>query len=291
MRWAAKDADPIRAFGQVPPECLTRPADPAQALSVEVGRAAFRTPVLLGGQAARAGVACETCHKNGRRNPDFLFPGVSGAPGTADVTDELFSSHRGDGIANPFPIKDLSGPKSAFSISQDPAARKLEPFIHGQIVEEFDGDEPPAAVLQGLADYVRRLSPEACPAAPSQPVSIAYYMADVRRALAAARAEAVQGDGATARLMVASARTRLGLIDERFGAPALAAERERLRAAAAELARIQAALHDRGPGAVQAIDRWLAASEALQAGLEAKAGLSLFDPARLRAAAKGRAPA
>ena len=290
MRWAARDADPVRAFGQVQPECLIRPDDPAQALSVEVGRAAFRTPVLLGGQAARAGVACETCHKNGHRNPDFLFPGVSGAPGTADVTDELFSSHRGDGIANPRRIKDLSAPKSTFAIPQDPAQRKLEPFIHGQITEEFDGDEPPAAVLQGLADYVRHLSPAACPAATTEPVNVAYYMADVRRALTAARAKLAQDDDASARMMVASARARLGLIDERFAAPALAPERAAIRAAALDLGRIQAALHDRSPGAAAAIDRWLAGSDALQVRLEAKASLSLFDPGRLKRLSRAEAP-
>ncbi|MDB5499871.1 MAG: hypothetical protein JWP28_3902, partial [Phenylobacterium sp.] len=83
MLWVAKDADPARALGSTPTECLRIPADAALAAKVEVGRAAFRTPVILGGQAARAGINCETCHRDGRTNPDFLVPGVSGAPGTA----------------------------------------------------------------------------------------------------------------------------------------------------------------------------------------------------------------
>src|SRR5437899_8344601 len=112
MLWVAKDADPARALGSVPTECLRIPADPALAAKVEVGRAAFRTPVILGGQAARAGINCETCHRDGRTNPDFLFPGVSGAPGPADVTNSLFSTHRGNGVDDPNPIPDLSGPKA-----------------------------------------------------------------------------------------------------------------------------------------------------------------------------------
>jgi len=60
MLWVSRDADPARALGTVPTECLKAPADPAQAASVEIGRAAFRTQVLLGGQAARAGITCET---------------------------------------------------------------------------------------------------------------------------------------------------------------------------------------------------------------------------------------
>ena len=87
MLWVVKGADPGRALGSVPTECLKPAPDPATALRIEVGRAAFRTPVLLGGQAARAGVNCETCHRDGRANPDFLFPGISDTPGTVDVTN------------------------------------------------------------------------------------------------------------------------------------------------------------------------------------------------------------
>ncbi|MDB5426011.1 MAG: hypothetical protein JWQ29_3427, partial [Phenylobacterium sp.] len=101
MLWVPSDVDPVRAFATAPSECLQRPRDPATALSVEVGRAAFRTPVVLGGQAARAGLSCESCHRAGRSNPDFQFPGISGAPGTADVTSSLFSTHRGNRLDDP----------------------------------------------------------------------------------------------------------------------------------------------------------------------------------------------
>ncbi|MGZ5994009.1 MAG: hypothetical protein ACXWKX_20345, partial [Caulobacteraceae bacterium] len=190
LEWVARTSDPARALGSVPTECLKAPADPALAARIEVGRAAFRTPVLLGGQAARAGINCETCHRNGRTNPDFLFPGVSGAPGTADVTNSLFSTHRGNGIDDPKPIPDLSGPKGRLKIDQDPGQGKLEPFIHGLITEEFDGPEPTPAVLAGLAAYVRALGPAACPAKAREPLGVALLMSDARRAIRAAQAEA-----------------------------------------------------------------------------------------------------
>lgn len=290
MRWVAKGADPARAIATVPTECLKPVANPARALSVEVGRAAFRTPVLLGGQAGRAGVTCETCHRGGRTNPDFLFPGVSGAPGTADVTNSLFSTHRGNGIDDPKPIPDLSGPRGKLKVDQDPAAKKLEPFIHGLITEEFDGPEPPAAVLQGLAAYVRDLDPAACPAKGREPVTAALLMGDVRRALRAARAEAEAGDAATAVVMVAAARSRLGLIDERFAAPGLTSERKALRQADAGLAQVQGALRARRPEAAASLDAWLARSGPLEAALSAKARASLFDPGRLAAAMRRRLP-
>ncbi|MBS0364095.1 MAG: hypothetical protein JSR98_22200, partial [Proteobacteria bacterium] len=96
---------------------------------------------------------------------------------------------------------------------------------------------------------------------------------------------------ASAILMVASARSRLGLIDERYAAPALARPRADLRAADRRLETIQADLHDRRPGADGRIAQWLAASRGLEAELRAKQALSLFDPARLARAAKRRLPA
>jgi len=291
MLWIAKGASPARALGTAPTECLPRIAEPAQALSVEIGRAAFRSTTLLGGQAGRAGITCETCHRAGRTNPDFLFPGVSGAPGTADVTNSLFSTHRGNGVDDPKPIPDLSGPKAKLKISQVPAEKALEPFIHGLIIEEFDGPEPSPSVLRGLADYVRVLNPRACPAKAREPLTVASLMADARRALAAAQRSADAGDGATATMMIASARSRLGLIDERFQGPDLAKTRAGLRAADARLAQAQTALHDHRPDASAQIAAWLAGSKPLEAGLAARQSASLFDPARLAAAMKRRLPA
>jgi hypothetical protein len=290
LEWVAATADPARALGSIPTECLKIPADPAMAAKVEIGRAAFRTPVLLGGQAARAGINCETCHRNGRTNPDFLFPGVSGAPGTADVTNSLFSTHRGNGIDDPKPIPNLSGSKGRLKVDQDPGQKKLEPFIHGLITEEFDGPEPTPAVLAGLASYVRALSPAACPSRPREALGVALLMSDARRAIKAAQAEAQAGDNATAILMVASARSRLGLIDERYSAPALAKPRADLRVASARLAEIQAALHDHRPDAARRLSAWLTGSQRLEAELAAKQSASLFDPARLAQAAKRRLP-
>jgi hypothetical protein len=290
MEWVARTADPARALGSVPTECLKLPADPALAARIEVGRAAFRTQVLLGGQAARAGVNCETCHRNGRTNADFQFPGISGAPGTADVTNSLFSTHRGNGIDDPKPIPDLSGSKGRLKIDQDPGQKKLEPFIHGLITEEFDGPEPTPATLAGLAAYVRALSPAACPAPARQALNVALLMSDARRALRAAQAEAAAGDSATATLMVASARSRLGLIDERYAAPQLARLRGRLRAASARLATIQAALRDHRPDAAPELAAWLAGSGRLEADLTARQSASLFNPSLLAQAMKRRLP-
>jgi len=275
MRWLVLGADAAALLTQEPTECLARPADPALARSVEVGRAAFRTPLLLGGQAARAGISCESCHRAGRANPDFRFPGVSGRPGTADVTSSLFSSHRGNGVDDPKPIPDLSGPRAALKVAPGDVA----PFVRGLIVEEFDGPEPTPAVLRGLTDYVRALEPAACPAAATRQLAARELMADVRRAIASAQAAE---DPKTAVFMVTAARARLFLLDERYAR--LAAERAALRRADRDLADIAQALREARPDARARLARWQAETPLLEASLRRAERRSLLDSKTLAAA-------
>jgi len=285
-RWIAPGADAAKLLSEKPAECLAKPATPALATSIEIGRAAFNTPLLLGGQAARAGIQCESCHRGGRTNWAFFFPHVSGKPGTADVTNSLFSSHRGDRIDNPKPIPDLSGPRALLKVSRDPAKPDLRNFIHGLVTEEFDGAEPPRAVMDGLAAYVRNLRPQACPPASVQPITIESVMADATRAMRAAAAATMRKDAATAILMVASARTQLGLIHERYSAPALASERAALHTADLDLASIQNDLRAGDPGAALRLALWPGQAAALTKTLQAREAKSLFNPAMLAAAMK-----
>jgi hypothetical protein len=282
-RWLAPGADAPQALSSSFTECLARPTDANQAYLVELGRSAFRTPMLLGGQAARAGLACESCHQAGRRNPDFFFPGLSGAPGTADVTSALFSSHRDDGIDNPKPIPDLSSPKSALKVSQDPARGDLERFIHGLITEEFDGAEPPPAVLAGLAAYVRALGPGACPREARAPVRTESFVEEARRSVRVAEAALAHGDSAAAILMTDGARWRLGLINERYDDPTSADARAALKAADLDLLAAQVAIRAGDPGAKVRLGLWLARSTAWAQILAREEPRSLFDRARLAA--------
>lgn len=74
-------------------------------------------------------------------------------------------------------------------------------------------------------------------------------------------------DPATRLLMIAAARARLGLIDERLPGPAFATERRRLRAADAELAALAAAVRNGAPGMDRRLAAWAARALSLAAGL------------------------
>jgi len=280
-RWLAPGADRVRALGSLPTECLAPASDPQTAYQIEVGRAAFRTPLLLGGQASRAGLACDSCHRNGRGDPDFFFPGISGAPGTADVTTPLLSTHEDDGVTNPKPIPDLSGPKSKLKVSQAPGDPGLASHIHDIATREFDGADPPPAVMVGLAAYVRALSPEACPEADHEPLRAALYVDNARRAVATAIAALDRKDPDTAAFVTLAARSQLGLIDERYDQPQADAARAALRAADLELAAAAADIRGHDPHARERLIAWLADAPGWTAVVEREEPRSLFNPRRL----------
>lgn len=282
-RWLPAERH-AHALAYRPGECLRPASDPQAARRIAIGRAAFRTPLLLGGQAARAGLSCDSCHRNGRGHPDFAFPGVSGAPGTADVTSSLMSSHRGDGTANPVPIPDLAGPPNRLKVDRRREGRALETFVRGLIVEEFDGAEPSALTLDAVAEYVRALSPQACAGAGERRVALSDYLADARNAALAAQYALDARDPAAARLMLSGARHALGSIDERYAGEELAPHRQRILAADLELAAIQRAI-DAGDADTSArIAAWLARMPRWGDALRRDESRSLFDPARLSAA-------
>ncbi len=282
MHWLAPGVDAARILTHEPSECLIVPQEPETAYRIEIGRAAFRTPLILGGQAARTGISCASCHRNGRTNRDFDFPGVSGAPGTADVTSSVFSAHRGDDIDDPRPIPDLGGLKSRLKVSQDAASPALRTFIGGLVTEEFDGPAPPSAVLDGLVAYVRALSPRDCDLTATPPIRVAGAIADVRRAIRAARSALARGDAATAVVMIQSARSRLGDIAERYAGPDLAPAQSAIRLAAGDLTADLQAVRQGAADADRRLATWQARSEVWATAVKRDEHQSLYRTANIR---------
>lgn len=261
-----------------PPECRSPSHNATLRRSEEIGRIAFRAPLLLGGQAARAGLSCAACHRNGRTNAHFHFPGLSGDAGTADVTASLMSSHRGDGIFNPKAIPDLAGDPAKLKVSRDPAKDDLKKFIHGLVTQEFDGPEPPPAVLDGLAAYVRSLSPTACKDPSPTAVRLQPMLQDVDEAVRLAQQSYADGDKATARLLIGAARSMLGMIDERLQVSGAQNDRALLREADGDLRAIE--LADRASSA--SFDTWRSKWPQRERTLLAAEPKSLFSESVIR---------
>ncbi len=267
----------LTSLSQEPSECMVLPKVRIDRELVALGRHLFRNPLLLGGQAARAGLSCASCHRNGRGNPDFLFPGLSGAAGTADITSSLMSRTRGDSIANPMPIPDLASdvPK----VSREAGDPTLQSFIRGLVVDEFDGLEPAPRSLAALAAYVRAVQPAGCRASEAKPLTLAQAVGEVVLGLSVARTEANRGDGAGARLALGGVRDRLGVIAARYAG--LAKDQEAITKADKRLAKAQAAIASRPELAAKTLARWETDFAKLRDMLARDEGLSLYNRDRL----------
>lgn len=219
-----------RALLEEPTECLA-----SHTRAIEIGRALFRSPVLLGGPAARAGLSCNACHSGGRRNARFLLPELTDRAGAADVTSEWSSKVRGDGVANAVDIPDLHGvtQRTAFGHARDPS---LEHFMHGVMVEEFQGPEPSEETMASVIAYLRALDEGECRRGVAA-ISLASTADDVRRAVSAADG----ADPATARLVLLAAQDAMGRIVERLPARRFAGERARFEALSRELGAVRTA--------------------------------------------------
>ena len=228
LRWTAPGSE-LALLSAQPASCLAS-SDPL----VRSGRALFGVPTLLGGQAAKAGLSCASCHINGRDNPHFLLSGVSSAPGTADVSNSFFSAARGNARFDPVVIPDLAMPGK---ISRDVREKALEPFLRTLIVEEFGGAEPSASMLDALATYVRairRCNPDA-------PVArtLSDQLRGIDDGMVGSATMLERGDAAGVRLSIAAIRHQLGLISERYPGAGFVGERAGLLSASRALQAIE----------------------------------------------------
>ena len=156
--WIHPDTDVVSALSEEPRECLPPTADTQSTL----GRLAFRSPFLLGGQAARRGLTCQACHGQGQVNSHFFVVGLSDSPGTADVTSFHFSDVLGDEVFNPVPIPSLSD--DVEGVDYTPETKALEAFVRRLITKEFTGPEPTPEVEAALLTYLRALDDKNCAA-------------------------------------------------------------------------------------------------------------------------------
>jgi hypothetical protein len=161
-------------------------------------------------------MSCDSCHRNGHDNPAFFIEGVSGEPGTADVTGAVFSTSRDDAQENPVPIPTLVDRAQAPPFGTQIPASDLRTFLHAAVVEEFLGETPPELVFEGLLAYLRALRSTGCPEQPLQRVS---FQRDAMAVLATYDEWLISlrgGDQTVQRFFLRSLRSELEGIYQRF---------------------------------------------------------------------------
>lgn len=212
-RWLPAGA--VLAPPQLPAERLTvaAGADPL----VELGRLAFRSPEILGGNARLAGIACQTCHPNGGANAAFCIPGLSDRPGRVDVAHRLWHPAGEDGRDLPLDIPPLHGAADAAPYGTVAPLPGLRDFTRRVAVAEFGGAEPAPRLLDALVAYQQALAAPDAPAASE--LARGEAPADLPRYLAVLDGLVAEGDAALAELASRMIRAALGRM-------AAAAERE-----------------------------------------------------------------
>lgn len=281
-KWLASEGQ-VEALTTAPVVRLSiKSITPAKARLFSAGESLFHTPTLLGGQAAKVGISCASCHTSGRTNVYFQFPGVSGAPGTADVTHSFFSSYRGNATLDPVPIPDLT--KSG-KISHDPESPELEEFVRDLIVEEFDGVEPGQRVLEAISFYIRSLAAPADEKGQMQiaPLTLAMHLDRAEEAFETAVAYWQDGDRNMAALLFAGARQQLRLMHERFDSDELRKEQRTIRKLGQKLGVIQRTTLSSKQLPHASLKKWANEFSSARDRLDASADESLYNPEILAA--------
>lgn len=209
--------------------------DPGDKVQYEIGEALFRSPILLGGQAAKAQLSCNSCHLSGSGNDQFLFSHISGAPGTADVSSSFFSSFRGNQEFDPVKIPDLRKVGKISIHNGD----DLRMFIKGLIVEEFNGKAPPPAALDAITFYVKSVAQYNIGAAANdnRRLSVADPLHIIDTSYDNMQSLLAVNDIQMAILLADASRHQLGLIYERYQNPTLSALQNQIISSSNALAR------------------------------------------------------
>ena len=164
-QWLAREATTGDGLFDRPRQVLAIERAGGQAsFYVRLGELAFHSPRVLGGTARRAGLSCDTCHSGGHVNAGFLVPQLADRPGNVDISHIVFSPLADDGVLNPLNIPTLRDVAQTAPYGHDGRAASLREFVRDVIVTEFEGDEPPPWLLDGLLAYLRQLQPPPLPA-------------------------------------------------------------------------------------------------------------------------------
>jgi len=283
LKWIHGDADAVEVLTTGPAECRVLSSDPGQARLARLGRVAFRSPVLLGGLASRVGMSCDSCHRNGHDNPNFQFVGVSGEPGTADVTGAVFSIHRDDGRQNPVPIPTLvdAGLDPPFgTVLPSPDLRK---FLRAAVVDEFQGEPPPQSITEGLVAYLVGLKSAGCPKPGSEAIRFETDAGELLETLDVVIESLEEGDAGAGRFALASLRAALERVYRRF--PAQVAAREELIGLSRRLSHLRVQLDEqRLSETIELLGDERLRLEAVIRKLGAQADESFYEPGVLRRA-------
>jgi len=180
LAWFQDTNSQLEALTHRPAECSAVGDDPKHSL----GRLAFNSPRLLGGQAGRMGLSCASCHPSGRASAEFFIQQISDQAGNADISHHFLSSQGGDNQFNPKKIPDLAD-RENLKISNR-FSPEFDDLLTQLIEVEFDGQKPTPLIFDSLKHYLDSLDLSHCDSVnPSLPRNLASDWSLINDALSA----------------------------------------------------------------------------------------------------------
>lgn len=275
LQWLHSSADRLQHLSFSPVECLGQPANAEQLFLIEVGRQAFRSPALLGGQAARAGLSCQGCHINGHGHSTFYIEGLSGDMGTVDVTTAVFSEIRGDGVHNPVTIPSLVDIFQKASFGTVAPNASLSDFVEALIVEEFAGEAPSAIQLKALVAYLQALR-SSCSTTAAGLNNLDQQLLNISRSVNVLEQAYENGEPSLANFLLLTTQHELSTLYQRFTLEETAEAGQNI----INMSRRLGELKDNSEGSVflDTLASWAADWQAFTLELRAQESKSLYQP-------------
>ena len=158
-RWLAWPGSLTAGLTRRAKEFQRSPKDAEERFWVGLGAVVFRAPTVLGLEARRIGMTCETCHGSGDANRRFFVAGLSSKPRTVDLTSAAFNRLADDGRFNPIRIPSLRGIAATAPYGHRGRFATLRAMTRHVIVDEFAGKPPAPNEMRALIAYLRGLKP------------------------------------------------------------------------------------------------------------------------------------
>ena len=151
-------ASPISLDHGKPVSLLTRNFDSDKSVLVMLGELAFKSETLLSPSRSFAiPLSCDSCHPDGGTTQILFVEGLSGKPGTIDITNRALTIYE-DGTFNPVNVPSIFGARHTEPYSRAGNFASLREFTRFVIVEEFGGMEPTNLTLDALVAYEESLN-------------------------------------------------------------------------------------------------------------------------------------
>ena len=278
LAWVKQISDQSQFLNLTQSECINTDTE-IDNRAIKLGRIAFQSPRLLGGQAARMGLSCASCHPAGRRSEDFFIQQISSKPGNADVSHGFLSSKGGNSEFNPVRIPDLAD-RGAMQISNR-NSKEFRDRLTQLIEVEFDGRTPTHTVFESLRYYLANSDTQFCTEPDARyAVDLDFDWQDLIDAIAVAL-DAIQArDHDTLKFVIGASRSRLEVIYRRYGAEPIATLDAELIKHSRALEKIL--IQETATDQTKQLERWLSSSQKLYKQLRKHQHTSWYNNAVVR---------